>query len=277
MKVNSRHVGLLAALSLLMAIPAQARESGPFTMALQYKAPDSAESDVTLAPGIGDRPVKLSMAEGRTGTDPAVIGEISDHADKVFPLNVSNDAIAWANEALNKEAATAGIKTSPGAPLTLAGKLTRLSLVASTKAMGSTYRAEIQVAFTLLDARGRALWQGNAEGDATRYGKERSAENANEVLGDALREAYDNAFNDAGLQSAWLGKSKPFAAAAPSAPAAAPAAATAEAAVSPSELLADLVKQKTLTRTLSADDLGKWKNAGMPQEVIKAALAPAKG
>src|SRR5262249_18965300 len=160
---------------------------------------------------------------------------------------------------------------------------THLRLVASTKAVGSTYNVEIQVAFTLSDAKGRTLWEGAAKGDATRYGHARSAENANEVLSDAIKEAYANAFNDPGLQSAWLGKSKPVAA---SAPAAAPP-------VSPADLLADLVKLKkqgfttdllvdyvngkTLTKALSADDLVQWKSSGMPEEVIKAALGKGKG
>ncbi|MFL6231638.1 MAG: hypothetical protein ACJ76N_00730 [Thermoanaerobaculia bacterium] len=48
---------------------------------------------------------------------------------------------------------------------------------------------------------------------------------------------------------------------------------------SSSALLApvDYVNGKTLTKALSADDLVKWKNAGMPQEVIKAALGRGKG
>jgi hypothetical protein len=289
MSSRSWKAGLLAALSLLPALQTEARESGPFTMALLSPSKESgASSDVVLAPGVGERPVKLSLTDGRTGGDSAVIGEISDHADKVFPVRVSNDVIAWAGESLQKEAAAAGIKVAPDAPLSLAGKLTQFRLVASTKAMGSTYNAQVQVVFTLADARGRTLWEGTVEGDATRYGKERSGENANEVLIDAVREAYDNAFNDSGLQSAWVGKVKPVAASAPAA-----ASVPTAAAVSPAEMLADLVKlkkqgfttdllvdyvnQKSLTRTLSADDLVKWKNAGMPEEVIKAALARAKG
>ncbi|HEY0513630.1 MAG TPA: hypothetical protein VGH73_17105 [Thermoanaerobaculia bacterium] len=289
MNAKSWTIGLLAALSLLPAFRAEARESGPFTMALKYAPQESVGStNAVLAPGISDRPVRLSIVDGRAGADPTVIGEISDHADKVFPIHVSNDPIAWANDTLQKDAAEWGIKASPGASLVLTGKLTQFRLVASTKAFGSTYNAQFQVAFTLADARGRTLWQGTVEGSANRYGKERSADNANEVLSDALKEAYSNAFNDADLQSAWLGKGKPVATVAT---AAAPAAA-AEPARSPSEMLADLVKlkkqgfttdllvdyvnQKTLTKSLSADDLVKWKNAGMPQEVIKAAMARAK-
>jgi hypothetical protein len=36
------------------------------------------------------------------------------------------------------------------------------------------------------------------------------------------------------------------------------------------------VNGKTLTKSLSADDLVKWKNAGMPDEAIKAALGRGK-
>lgn len=290
MTANPRKVGLLAALSLLIALRAGARDSGPLTMALQYTPQESVgTSSAVLAPGMADRPVRLSMADGRAGSDPTIIGEISDHDDKVFPVHASNDVAAWANEVLKKNAADWGIKVAPDAPLSLAGKLTQVHLNASTKALGSTYTVEIQVAFTLSDAKGRVLWEGASKGSATRYGHARSAENANEVLSDALKEAYANAINDPGLQSAWLGKSKPVAATA-SAPA---AAAPAEPPVTPAALLTDLVKLKkqgfttdllvdyvngkTLTKPLSADDLVKWKDAGMPQEVIKAALARGKG
>jgi uncharacterized lipoprotein YajG len=290
MTTSSRKVGLWLALILLAALRAGARESGPFTMALQYTPQESVgSSSALLAPGMADRPVRLSMADGRGGNDPTIIGEISDHDDKLFPIHASNDVVAWAGEVLRKNAADWGIKVAPDAPLSLAGKLTQLRLNASTKALGSTYNVEIQAAFTLSDAKGRTLWEGATKGEATRYGHARSAENANEVLSDAIKEAYANAINDPGLQSAWLGKSKPVASS--SAPAA--AAAPAEPPVSPADLLADLLKLKkqgfttdllvdyvngkTLTKALSADDLVKWKNAGMPQEVIKAALARTKG
>jgi hypothetical protein len=280
MNTKSWQIGLVVASSLLVALRADARATGPFTMGIQeIGTATSAE----LGPGMADRPVRLSVVDDLT-----VIGEISDHADKLFPIQISNDPIPWANEVLKKEAAASGIKVEPDAPLSLTGKLTQLRLVASTKALGSTYNAQIQVAFTLADSRGRTLWTGTTEGDATRYGKERSGENANEVLNDALREVYTNAFEDSGLQGAWTG-GKPVASSSSSASAtAAPAAA-----VSPSEMLADLVKlkkqgfttdllvdyvnKKTLTKALSADDLVKWKNAGMPEEVIKAALARTGG
>ena len=285
MRIKSPTIGLAIALGLLGSVAAEAADKGIFTISLRYVPQESvATSSAVLLPGITERPVNLSIAEGRAGNDPAVIGDTSDDDDRVWPVRSSNDVIAWANEALKKNAADWGIKTSPDAPLILAGKLTRFRVLESNKAVGSTYNAETQVAFTLQDSKGRTLWEGAASGDATRYGKSRSPENTSEVLSDAIKEAYANLFNDAGLQNAWLGKAQPAASAtaAPSPPS-----------VTPAELLADLVKlkkqgfttdllvdyvnQKTLSSTLSADDLVAWKKEGMPQEVIKAALERAKG
>jgi hypothetical protein len=214
MKTRILLAGLAAGLLLAGAAGARGAK-GVFTIALQYTAPESDESDVSLAPGLGDKPVKLTIADGRGESDPAVIGESSDDDDKVWPVRTSNDLAAWADEVLQKSAAEWGVKTADDAPLTLSGKLTSLKLVESNKAVGSTYRVETQVAFDLKNSKGQTLWQGTAPGDATRYGKKRSAENANEVLRDALREAYIEIFNNPGLQEAWAGKGKPVAAAAP--------------------------------------------------------------
>ena len=219
MNIKSWTIGLAIALSLLAAAGAQAADKGIFTISLRYMPQESvATSNALLLPGMSERPANLSIAEGRAGNDPAVIGDSTDDDDRVWPVRASNDVIAWANEVLKKNAADWGIKTAADAPLTLAGKLTRLRVVESNKAVGSTYNAETQVAFTLQDAQGRTLWEGAASGDATRYGKSRSQENTNEVLSDAIKEAYANLFNDAGLQNAWMGKAKPAAASAAAAP-----------------------------------------------------------
>lgn len=285
MRMNALKTGLAVTLTLLAVAGAEAADKGVFTISLRYMPQESVgTSSAVLLPGITERPVNLSIADGRAGNDPAVIGDTSDDDDRVWPIRASNDVAAWADEVLKKNAADWGIKTAADAPLTLAGKLTRFRIVESNKALGSTYTAETQVAFALTDSQGRTLWEGAASGDATRYGKSRSQENASEVLSDAFKETLSNLLNDAGLQDAWLGKTKPAttAAAAPSAPP-----------VTPADLLADLVKlkkqgfttdllidyvnQKNLSSALSADDLVNWKKEGMPQEVIKAALERAKG
>jgi hypothetical protein len=289
MKSNSWKIVFAGGLTLLAAAGAQAKDSGPFTVALKYVPQESVGStSVMLAPGLGDRPVVLSLADGRPGADPAVIGENAND-DQMTPMRASNDPLAWANEVLRKTATDWGVRTADKAPLSLAGKLVRLRVLESRKAVGSTYTAEVQVSFALKDARGGTLWEGVVAGDATRYGRKLSDENVNEVLSDATKQAYANLFNTSALQDAWAGKGKAVATTAASASAPAPAAS----AIAPADLLAELVKlkkqgfstdllvdyvnQKSLSKALSADDMGKWKTAGMPDEVLKAALAKGKG
>jgi len=276
----------LVALSVVAAMAAgraEAKDAGPFTISLRYAPQESvADASVVLAPGLPDRPLALSLADSRAGSDPSLLGDRSDDDDRSWPVKASNDVVAWADEVLRKTATDWGIKTAPDAPLALSGKLTRLRTLESNKAVGSTYNAEVQVAFTLANAAGETLWEGTAAGDATRYGKSRSEENTNEVVSDAIKEAYANLFNDAGLQNAWAGKAAPRAGAAPAGPAVTPAALLADLVKLKGQgfdaaLLVDFVNQKTLSATLSADDLVAWKNAGMPDEVIKAAIARAKG
>src|SRR6185436_10035277 len=211
-----------------------------------------------------------SIADGRTVTDPVVIGESSDDDDRVWPAHAVNDVIAWSNEVLTKTASDWGIRLAPDAPLTLDGHLLRFNLVEKNQAVGSTYNADVRVSFKLANDRGQTLWEGTGAGDATRYGKARSEETASEVLSDAIKEAYAAVFADPALQNAWLGKTGPVASVTP-------AAATAPG-MSPDDLLAELVKlkkqgfttdllvgyvnQKTLSSTLTADDMVEWKNAG---------------
>jgi hypothetical protein len=273
----------LPVLLLVLAVsPLSAKELGPFNITLRYSPQESVGTSVpTLMMGISDVPLRLSIGDARTITDPAVIGDSTDDDDRVWPIRAASDLMAWANEVLLKNAGEWGIRVSDSAPLQLKGTLLRFMVNESNKAVGSVYNADIRVGFRLLDAQGQTLWEGNASGDATRYGKSRVEENVNEVLSDAIKEAYATALGDPALQNAWLGKSGPVAST--SAPAAAD--------MTPDELLAELVKlkkqgftqellvdyvnQKSLTSGLTADDMVKWKKEGMSQDVIQAALKRA--
>lgn len=278
---NVRTSVLALALSLL-AGGAAARDLGPFKVKLRYTPQESVGSSTpTLSMGISDHPIRVSITDDRTTTDPVIIGESSDDDDRVWPVHATNDVIAWSNEVLEKNAADWGARLSPNAPLSLDGRLLRFHLIETNQAVGSTYNAEVRVAFRLKDAQGQTLWEGAAAGDATRYGRKRSGGNASEVLSDAIKEAYAIVFADTALQNAWLGKTGPATSVAPAAASAAPG-------MSPDELLAELIKlkeqgfttsllvgfvnQKSLASPLTADDMVEWKDAGMPQEVIKAAL-----
>jgi len=275
---------LAVTVAAVAPIPAGARgNSAPFEIALRFTPQESvASSAPNLALGITDRPVKLVVEDGRAG-DPVVIGEATDNDDKPWPVRATTPVIPWANEVLVKTATQWGIKNADNAPLVLVGKITHFMINDTKKPVGSMYNADVKMAFALKDARGNVLWEGTSGGSTARYGKSRSEDNANEVLSDAIKAAYAELFNSPGLQDAWLGKKSaaaPAVAAAPAAPSAPP--------ITPSALLAELVKlqkqgfttdllvdyvnKKSLTAALSADDMVKWKQAGMPPEVIKAAL-----
>ncbi len=269
---------------LLLALavaPAAAKELGPLNITLRYSPQESTGSSVpTLMMGISDKPVQLSISDGRTITDPAVIGDSTDDDDRVWPVRAASDVIAWSNEVLVKNAGEWGIRVADDAPLQAQGTLLRFMVNESNKPVGSMYNADVRVGFRLLDDQGRLLWEGTAAGESTRYGKSRNQDNVNEVLSDAIKQAYATAFSDPALQNAWLGKSGPVAVVATTAPA--------TPAMTPDELLAELmklkkqgfdtgllldfVKQKSLTSSLTADDMVKWKKEGIPQEVIQAAM-----
>ncbi|MEP7010156.1 MAG: hypothetical protein ABJC13_07520 [Acidobacteriota bacterium] len=281
----------LSALLGLGTSAASAKELGPLNVKLRYAPQEGVGTNSpTLEAGISDHPIRVEMAEGRTVADLAVIGESTDDDDRVWPVRATNDPIEWSKEVLAKNAGDWGIRVDDGAPVTLVGKLTRFRVIESNKAVGSTYNAEAQFTFELRDRKGGLLWEGTGAGDATRYGKARSEDNVNEVFSDAAQEAFASALADTKLQEAWLGKSGPM-----STPAMAQATSSERKAgdmLTPEAMLEELVKlqkkgfdadllvgfvdQKGLSRSLSSDDLLAWKNAGMPDSVIKAALAKGK-
>jgi hypothetical protein len=293
-KATKTLAALLLALAASVAGPpaAQAKATGPWEIALRPVPQAIFQGQSTADANMAARPVKLVLEDGRSGPDPAVIGQTQDHTDQFFPLRTSSNVLAWTNDALQKATGAWGIKTADGAPLVLAGRIVRFTLNESTKAVGAMYNAEIQISFTLKNAKGGVLWESNASGDAGRFGKSRSEENANEVLVDSIKQAYSEMFANPGLQEAWAGKTQPHAAgssssssssassasSAPSAPPMTPSALLSELVKLKkqgfdTDLLLDYVNKHTLTTALSADDMVKWKQAGMPPEVIKAALA----
>ncbi|MEA2561439.1 MAG: hypothetical protein QOH06_2943 [Acidobacteriota bacterium] len=284
MILNKRTFAPVLLLALAVS-PATAKELGPLNITLRYSPQESTGTSVpTLMMGISDKPVKLSISDGRTITDPATIGDSTDDDDRVWPIRAASDVIAWSNEVLVKNAEEWGIRVSDDAQLQAQGTLLRFMVNESNKPVGSMYNADVRVGFRLLDDQGRLLWEGTAAGESTRFGKSRNQDNVNEVLSDAIKQAYATALGDTALQNAWLGKSGPVATAS-NAPTAS--------GMTPDELLAELVKlkkqgfdtglllgfvnQNSLTGSLTADDMVKWKKEGMPQEVIQAAMKRAPG
>jgi len=230
-------------------------------------------------------PLAVVFEDDRQGVDAKVVGEVVED-EKSDPVRAANDVAAFTKDVFLKVAGEWGLKVVPGSPRVLKVKCIRFFVSQNHKTIGAMFASEARFVFTLSE-RGRVVWEGTVSGSAHRYGK-RNEENLNEVLSDALKEAYANGVSDPSLVAAMSGggRGSGGGAAAASPPARAEG-------ITPAQLLSELldlkkqgfatdllvqyVNQKTLSAEMSGKDMAEWKQSGMPPAVIKAALARSPG
>jgi hypothetical protein len=288
---NRIAVPLILGLALLLAVaPTVAKKrdlSAP--LVLEFVPQDTTGGAfLVLSPAMTQEPVSLGFGDQRNVDDPMVVGQGMDDDDRTFPVRADSDPVRFAQDVLVQVAGEWGLRWDENARRSLEVNLVRFFVRETDQAVGSNYTAETGLSFALRDAKGGVLAEGTSRGDARRYGKSGSHENMNEVLSDALKEAYGRLLDNRDLRAGWAGETTaaPAAAAvaAPSAAAAAPSGG-----LTPSRLLAEVVKlqdsgvgtdilveyvgSKQLATAFSADDILAWKNAGVPEEVIKTAMS----
>ena len=202
-------IGLVGSLAMLSA----ADEKSDLVVTLKFVPQSSIRtSSVALPPGVIDRTVDIRVTESREQPDFRVIGTGTNDDDEIFQVRATTDVVPFVGEAVTQLAAAYSLKKGSPADRTLELRLTRFAVTEMNKAIGSTYSAEVHLAFTLKDADGQILAQGAAAGVANRYGRARSGANCSEVLSDALQEAFANTVADRPLQQAWVsGQSSPLA------------------------------------------------------------------
>jgi uncharacterized lipoprotein YajG len=269
---------LLTALAALLAGPATAKKDNP-NLALVY-TPTTAVAEASATPTSEMRaiPAALLISDDRSPTDKTVVGSRTDDDDRRTELKATNDVVAFVESALTKQARAWGfvIATPAEAGVLLVGKIIQLQIDETNQAVGATYSAEVTLDFELRDRAGKNLASGSFFGDASRYGKKFSAQNANEVLSDALAEAVAKALDDPNLRAAWAGTPTPAATAGGDEPL------TPEGALqrikgmirqgaSESEVQ-DFLRRQTLTRALGAEDLAAWQEAGVPESITRVAM-----
>jgi len=281
MRRNGRKEVFLALL-LVAGMPLAVRGQG-MQVTLRYSPQESTHATTPdLAAALLTSPVEVVFEDGRPAAEKDVVGEIVDD-DKTSRITAT-DVAGFARKVLADNVAGWGIKTTPGAERVVTVKLLRFFVTENPKAIGAMFGSEVRVLVSCAE-RKKALWEGTATGSTHRYGK-RNEENVNEVLSDALKEAYANALSDPGLAQALAGHGQGTAAGSSGG-------AKATEGIPPSQLLTELldlkkqgfttdllvqyVNQKTLSAEMTAKDLGAWKQAGMPPEVIKAALGRSPG
>jgi hypothetical protein len=161
-------------------------------------------SSADLPPALLNQSVEIRVEDARKLADALVIGQGTGGDDKIFPIHADHDVVAYVQEVAASVAKEWSLKTDHPASRTLILQLTRFNIDESNKALGSIYAAEVKFGYILKDARGRTLAEGSASGTAHRYGHAHSPENINEVLSDALKEAYANVLAEQPLQTAWV-------------------------------------------------------------------------
>jgi hypothetical protein len=279
----------VCALIGIVAKPVQAKKNDP-NVELEFNPQQYvAVAEVHLTSEMHQRPVRLKVVDGRPSPDPSNIGTRTDDDDEKFQLTATNDVLTFAERIIIRSAKEWGVVLSDDAELTLAGKLLRFHVAETNQVVGASYYGDVRLGFDLRDAVGRVLWSGTGSGDASRYGRKFSNDNCNEVLSDALLEALASTLSNSRLHEAWAGRAPAREPTAPQGPTASP-----ETANSPSQtvsvdaLLADVlaltqkgfgtdtlvefVTPKVLDARPTAKQLIEWQEAGVPEEVVRAAL-----
>jgi len=208
---RTRAVWCLFGSIVLVAASAFARGATPkeLVVTLKFVPQEGVTSNTAnLPPSMLDKSVEIRVKDHREQSDALVVGTGTGGDDKSFPIRADHDVMAYVKETVETLAKGWGLKPATHADRILVIDVTRFSIDESNKALGSVYTSEVKLAYTLKSGGGSNLAEGVGSGGTHRYGRAHSAENINEVLSDALKEAFANVVNDSTLQSAWSGKKK---------------------------------------------------------------------
>ena len=239
-----RRLSILLLVLACSAAPLLARGNlKELTVPLKFVPQEGVQSSTAdLPPALLEQGVELRVEDARKLPDLLVIGKGTGGDDRSFPIHADREVRAFLQETLTGIGTDWSLKQEAGARRVLVIQLTGYSIDESNKALGSIYTADVKLGFTLRDAGGRTLASGVGSGSTHRYGHAHSPENINEVLSDALKEAYANVLDDSMLQKAWV-SGRPS-----GSPAAAAAPAPAESVEERLRKLDDLLKKKLITK-----------------------------
>jgi len=199
----------LAVLTLSTAVTAFGRGATPkeLVIDLKFKPQEGVTSHTAeIPPSMAEKTVEIRIVDKRNESDPKVIGTGTGGDDKSFPIKASLPIDPYIKDTLNAVAKDFGLKVvEKGGARVLVVDVNKFHIDESNKALGSVYTANVKLGYTLKNG-SKTLTEGADSGEAHRYGRAHSAENMNEVLSDALKEAFANVLNESRLQDAWSGK-----------------------------------------------------------------------
>ena len=216
-------------------------------------------------------PFLIKVRDSRPG-DQQVVGE-NNERNTPRVIRALNPIAGFVAEGMTSSFSAWGARVSASSPKILSVEVQRLFVAESNR-----YRAEVFLLCSLHAAdSGALLWSNVIGGSAGKWGRSMSEENYCEVLSDALDDASWKIFTDDSFRAALAGRKD--------APRDAPAT-QATLALSPEDLkqkvlllikegfaesdLVSYARRASVTRSLTAEEMVEWKNAGIPPAVISA-------
>ena len=194
---------ILVALLLGFSGVAAAKKNDP-NINLEYRPQQSVAASVANPSGaMLERPVALSFEDAREQKDPSVIGTRTDDDDRLTELRATGDLPEFVRDSFSTLVKSWGIELDASQSTTLRVRLLEAKIVETNQAVGATYNAVVRLTYSLRQGSGEPLVSATAVGDASRYGKKFSNANCNEVLSDAMLEAFAKLVSDSELQRAW--------------------------------------------------------------------------
>lgn len=273
-----RAVGPIAA--VLSVWLAAAATGGPSRSIVLERAPEktvAAPATASASPLRG-RIAKIDVADARVAEDPQVIGGQKERGKLLYAWRATNPVAPAVAESIRTALTRWGIRVDSGGSLDAAFRLDEYRIDEVSETFGSSYRASVKLHASLLDPAGGVLLERDVAGTAKKSGPDRRESLCNEVLTRALDDAL------AQFSASSLETSAPVTAAA--APAAAVAAPTAPVPSPADTLLDELVRMKTAgvgdtvlieyvrsnrpAQPLTADEIVRWKEKGLSDDVIRA-------
>lgn len=251
---------MLAAMILLAA-------SRTVVVPIAYAPP---EDPPAVAVPAGLAPFALVIADARPAESRAIGTKTRDK--DVTTVTTDTDLAAFATEALARALRAAGATVESAAPLSLEGKLLRADIEESWG-----YVARLRIAFTLKDG-GDVTWEKTLTGTAKRGSVLPNAEQYSALFSEAAHDL-------AGKLLAGLPGAKPEAPA--PAPTPTPLPPSGDGTKTPEAMFVELerlsqvldpptlaawVSKQRLTRALTVDEIVAWRNAGIPNEAVRAAI-----
>lgn len=203
MKSIPRSILAIVAL-LLVTAGAHAKKNDP-NIELAFRPTQTvAAVEVDVGPLL-ETPVQLGVEDARPGDDESKLGTRTNDDDERFTLRAVGSVGDFVRESLLEQAAAWGLVIDGEAEAQLSIRISSIQITETNQAVGATYRAEVRLAWSFGTQESPEAASGSAFGDATRWGKKFSADNTNEVLSDALLEAFGAILDDGALRSAWTG------------------------------------------------------------------------